>query len=110
MQQAQQDPYSGLLYRVETVEKDIAQVKAQLNQYVPMRENDLRLQSISETVRRIEVEVSDTKKQITEMSTKLAAQRESQDKLQIRVLWGAISLVLGTSSLIVAGYVTHFFH
>ncbi len=110
MQQQSHDSLPNLLYRLEAAEKDIAQVKVQRGLYVPARENELRLQSIQEAVRRIESDVSESKKQLTDMTVKLAAQRESQDKLQIRVLWGAVSLILGTASLIVAGYATHLFH
>jgi hypothetical protein len=105
-----QDPIPNLLYRLDQAEKDIVQVKAQLSLYVPARENELRLQAIQEAVRRIEMDVGESKKQLTDMTGKLAQQRESQDKLQIRVLWGTVAFILSTASLVVAGYITHFFH
>lgn len=109
-QQTQQDPLPQLLYRLDQAEKDIAQVKSQLSLYVPARENDLRLQSIQETVRRIEADVIATKQQVTDLGIKLGEQREAQDKLQIRALWGTVAFILSTASLIVAGYITHLFH
>ena len=104
------DPIPSLIYRLDQAEKDIVQVKTQLSLYVPARENDIRLQVIQEAVRRIEVDVGESKKQLTDLSEKLAIQREAQDKLQIRVLWGTVAFILSTASLIVAGYITHLFH
>lgn len=108
-------------FHVDSAEKNIEQLRSLLANYVPARENDLKLQSIQETVKRIETDVIGAKSQLTEMNTKLAAQerasqqrdveqRESQDKLQIRVLWGIVSTIIVILSGILIGYATHFFH
>lgn len=108
-------------FHVESAEKNIGELRSLLANYVPARENDLKLQSIQETVKRIEADVIGAKSQLTEMNTKLAAQerasqqrdteqRESQDKLQIRVLWGIVSTIIVILSGILIGYATHLFH
>lgn len=112
---------SAIILRVERTEQDIKDVRTQLQSYVPIRENDLRLQSISETVHRIEADVAKIKDQLTDMNSKLTAQEKearqrdvdqekSQAQLQIRVLWGVVAGVITVGSGILIAYVTHFFH
>jgi hypothetical protein len=109
---------TGLLIRVNAVEQQVQQVQTQLQQYVPASVNDLQLQSIRSSVDRIERDVSDMKHQLTDMNTKLAtqeaeaqkrdaAQRESQDKLQIRVLWFIVSAVITVLMALLIAYLTH---
>ncbi len=98
----------------------VQQLRDQLSQYVPAKENELQLRSIRETVERIEREVSNAKNQLTDLNTKLAvseveaqkrdsAQKESQDKLQIRVLGGIVSIFVAILLSIIAAYATHIF-
>lgn len=118
---AQQSPdQATLTFRIEVLERMVQQLQTQLQQYVPAKENELQLRSIRETVERIEREITNAKQQLTDLNTKLvvseseaqkrdAAQRESQDKLQIRILWGAVSVIITILSLVIVGYITHFF-
>ena len=112
--QPQSESISNIIYRLEATEKDVVQIKAQLRElpqsYVLARENDLRLQSIQESVRRIETDVGEAKKQLTDMSSKLAEQRESQSQLQIRVLYGVVAVIITILSGVLIGYLTHLIH
>jgi hypothetical protein len=121
VQQHQQEPVATLLYRVEVMEKDIGYLKSQLNLYEPTRENDLKLSRINDTVGRIETELSKVKDRLEGMNTRMVtqekeyrdrddAQRASQDKLQIRVLWGIVSTVIAILSAVLIGYLTHIIH
>lgn len=131
MSQQQQMPHNDIStlvarvtsveFHVESAEKNIVELRSLLANYVRAPENELKLQSIQDTVKRIENDVIGAKAQLTEMNTKLAAQerasqqrdtdqQKSQDKLQIQVLWGIVSTVIVILSGILIGYVTHFFH
>lgn len=121
MQQQQHDPVPNLIYRVEAMEKDIAQLKAQLNLYVPARENEINLRQINDTVQRIESELAKVKERLETMNAHMviqeaeaqkreAQQQQSQDKLVIRVLWGALSIVITIVSLGIVAYYTHILH
>jgi len=121
MQQQPQDQISGLLFRLDSVEKDIVSLRQQLSLYEPVRENDLKLQSIKDTTLRIESELGKVKERIESLNTKMvvqeqesarrdAAQREANDKLQIKVLWGIVSTVVAIGTAVLIGYITHFFH
>src|SRR5579859_472278 len=110
-----------LSYRIEGIEKEVQRLSTQLGNYVPQRENDLKLQSIQDTTKRIEGEVADAKKQLIEMNAKLIAQatdvqkrdaeqKESQSQLQIKVLVAIVSSVLIVVTGVLIGYITHFFH
>ncbi len=120
-QQQQPESLSNLLYRVEAMEKDITQLKTQLNLYEPATMSELKLQRINDTVGRIESELSKVKERLETMNTHMvtqeteaqkrdALQRESQDKLVIRVLWGALSIVITIVSLAIVAYYTHILH
>lgn len=109
-QSSNTDPAIAIQYRMERAEREIEQIKVQLNLYVPTRENELRLQSINAAVQRIEQDIKSVKDQVTGFTTKLQEQRESQDKLLISILWGGISVLIGLGVLVLAGYLTHFFH
>jgi chromosome segregation ATPase len=135
MQQQSSDPIASLLYRMEAMEKEIASIekdissmekdfgslKSQLNLYEPVRESDLKLQSIKDTTLRIETELSKVKEKIEGMSTRMVAQDQElqrrdaeqqarQDKLIIRVLWFAVSTVIAVLSAVLIGYLTHLIH
>jgi len=103
----EQQPASALQYRMAVLERDVMQLKTQLGSYVPARENDLQLASIRGTVERIEKEVSETKKHLEEMDGRMEVQRESQDKLLIKILWGAVSLIIGVLVSLLIAYLTH---
>ena len=75
-------------------------LQTQLQAYVPVRENDLQLQSIRSIVERIEGDVKDTKRSITE-------QKEKQDNLIIKVLWGAMTIVIGGVVSVIVYFITH---
>ncbi len=120
-QSSQPAHMTDLLLRINTVETQVKQVQVQLNQYVPASVNDLQLQSIRSAVDRIERDISEMKRQFNELNTKLitqeteakqrdAAQRESQDKLQIRVLQAIISIVITVLIGVFIAYLTHFIH
>lgn len=120
MAQAQQPDQATLIYRIESLERLFHDLQQQLQQYVRSSENNLHLEAIRNTCERIERELGLAKAQLTDLNTKLtaseikaqerdAAQRESQDKLQIRILWGAVSVIITILSLVIVGYITHFF-
>jgi DNA repair exonuclease SbcCD ATPase subunit len=115
------DHMTNLLIRVNNVEQQVKVVQTQLSQYVPTSVNELQLQSIRSAVDRIEHDVSTIKQQVVDLNSKLATQetearqrdaeqRESQDKLQIRVLWGIVSIVITVLVGILIAYATHLIH
>lgn len=118
----QQQPENTIAYRVDIIEREVAALKLQLERYVPVRENELQLKSIRDTVERIERDVQEAKRQIGDVNTKLVtqetesqrrdnAQRESQSALQIRVLWFIVSTVIVILTGVLVAYATHtFFH
>lgn len=121
MQQTPPSDQATLIFRVENLERLFRELQTQLNQYVRSSENELHLQSIKATVERIERELSAAKTELTSLNTKLteteseaqkrdAAQRESQDKLQIRVLWGAVSTVIAILVGVIIAFFTHLIH
>jgi cation transport ATPase len=87
------------------IEKQLGAFQSQMHQYVPVRENELQLNTIQESVRGIKGDVSEIKQQVNEMSQKLieqdkvsrerdSIQRETQDKAKIRMLWFFVSTVI----------------
>lgn len=119
-QPSPQEPIVTLLYQMKTMENDIAYLKSQLNLFEPVRESDLKLQSITDTVKRIETELSKVKDRLEGMNTRMvtqeketqerdARQREATDQLQIKVLWGIVATILSIGSAVLIGYVTHLF-
>jgi hypothetical protein len=118
-QQPTNNNLTDMLIRINTVEQQIKHVQIQLNQYVTIDVNNLQLQSIHLVVDRIEHDVGDLKHQFVELNAKLsiqdidakqrdAAQRESQDKLQIRVLYGIVSIAIAVLIGVLIAYFTHF--
>jgi hypothetical protein len=107
-----------LLLRIELMEREVKRLSEQLQGYVPARENDLKVQGIQDSVKRIEGDLSEAKRQLVELNSKLTAQeqtaqlrdneqRASQDKLQIRVLVGILSTVGGIIVAVIIFYLTH---
>lgn len=116
-----QDQNGAFAYKIERLEIEVAAIKVQLERYVPVKENELQLRYIKEALERIERDVQLSKGQLEEMTNKVilaereaqkrdSAQRESQDALQIKVLWGTVSTVMAVLIAVLVGYITHFFH
>ncbi len=121
-QQPQQNDVAMLIYRIDALEKDVERLSMQLSNYVPARENDLKLQSIQDIVKRIEAEVVGAKLQLADMNTKLATQetgarerdeiqRKEHDAMQIKTLKWIVGVVVGLVMTVLAGviiyYLTH---
>ncbi len=95
-------------------ERELERIKNQLIMYVPLRENDLQLKDIRETVDRIERQFAIMSDKILaqehEALLEKAAMQQKQATLQIKILWGTISTVIGFMTSVFVAYVTHFFH
>jgi chromosome segregation ATPase len=109
MQQPQQpQPDLGTLeYRVRSIETNVQQLQNELRQYVPASVNDIQLQTIRSTVERIESDVKDAKKQVTDLNTQLTNQGKEQDQLQIRILVWTVGLVVTVLLALLIAYLTH---
>ena len=103
MQQHPQEPITTLLYRVESVEKDVVQLKTQLNLYEPIRESDLKLSRINDIVVRIETDLKSVKEKVEDIA-------EDQSRLQIRTLWYIVTTIVTILSALLIGYLTHIIH
>ena len=112
---------SVLLVRVETLERDLKKLGEQLQTYVPARENDIRLQSIQDSVKRTESDVSKIKDQLSDLYTKLTNQdqasqvrdnsrRAAQDRLQIKYLTGIIAFFFTILAGLLVAFLTHLIH
>jgi hypothetical protein len=101
---------TDLIIRMNAAEQQIKQVQAELHEYVPASVNNIHLDNIRASVGRIERDVSGMSTQLTDLSTKLAAQRESQDKLQIRVLWSILAAFFAVLGGVLINFFTHFIH
>jgi hypothetical protein len=101
-------------FRMLSLERELASVKTQLSLYVPFRENDLQLKVINDTVDRIEKELADLGSKIIaqehEAQQREATVQRSQSNLQIKILWGTVSTIIGLITSVLVGYVTHLFH
>ncbi len=128
----QADPIPTIAFRLDVLERVVQQLKDQLNSYVPVRENDLQLRIIRETVERTEKEVNSikiqieheedyTKHQLGELTVKIngleielrerdSKQRENQNKLQIQALSGIVGSIIFLLSSIIIAYITHILH
>lgn len=122
----QQEPL--LVYRVENVEKELAQVKMQLNLYETTRENELKvaqsnlkLQAVVDTIADIKSELSKIKDELTDIKKSVVSQDKSSTEqnnnlsksikdVQIRVLLWFVLWFLGIVGSIFIGYVNHVFH
>ena len=98
-----------LSYRVQVVEHDVNDLRKQLDLYVPIRENDLRLQSMQESMRRIADDVKDMRGQLTSLADKLVDQDNKRNKLLIKVLWGTVSIIITILAALLINYITHLF-
>lgn len=87
-QQLPQPDMSALSYRITSLEQHVQQLQVELRTYVPARENDLQLQSIRSTVERIETDVKEAKKQVSDLADK-------QDSILISVLRYVVVTVVG---------------
>ncbi len=101
-QQPQQSDMSTLSYRLSTLEQHVQQLQTELRTYVPVRENELQLQSIRSTVERIESDVKEAKKQATELATK-------QDSILINVLRYVVITFIGVVVAVVTAVLIYFF-
>lgn len=108
-QQPQQpQDYQTLAYRVSALEKDFRELR---EGYMPRRELDLQLRVITESVQRVERSQVEIKDSITHPETGLQKQVQDQgkrvDDLLIRILWGAVALVLTVATGVIIFYLTH---
>jgi len=105
---------SEISFRLDSLEKELSDVKKQLSMYVPLRENDLQLKVIRDTIDRIEQQLTSLEEKILaqefEMQKREAAAQHSQASLQIKILWGTVSTIIGLLASILVGYITHLFH
>jgi chromosome segregation ATPase len=113
-----QPDFNTLSYRLDGIEKQIVVLQNQLQHYVPVRENELQLRNIQDSVRDVKTDMAEIRKTINDMAQKMIdqenaarerdnAQRESQDKLQIRVLYGAISVIITIMVGVIIFWITH---
>ncbi len=107
-------------FRIGALERDVTDLRQQLHLYVPAKENELQLNNIQEVVEHIEKDIQSLKSKLEEINNKLveqelaaqrrdAQQRENQATLQIRVLWGTISVIITIMTSVLVAYVTHMF-
>ena len=119
--QQRQPDVAMLSYRVDQMERDMTLLEAKFTDYARVSEYDLRLQSIAETIKRIEastntaiIEISDMNKKLaaqdTEAQKRDAAQKASIDRLLIRILWGFVCLIISIPVSLIIGYLTHVVH
>jgi hypothetical protein len=104
------DPLTAILFRLTGVEENVKELQTKLNFYVPERENDLKLKNILDSLTHIGGNLQEVKDAYKELSNKLIEQQDNQNKVQIRVLLGAISTVITVLGGVLVGYITHFFH
>jgi len=102
-----QPDFNTLTYRLDGIEKQLNTLQGQLQHYVPVRENELQLRSIQDSVRDIKDDVSEIRKQINDITQSINAQRESQDKLQIRALYAIVSVVIIIFTGVAVYWLTH---
>ena len=84
------------------------QLQNELHAYVPARENDLQLQTIRSTVERIEGDVKEARKQVTDLNAKLETQSKEQDLMQIRVLKWAVGIFVGIVVTVITAMLIYF--
>ena len=105
---------SSTVFRISSLERELEDIKKQLMMYVPLRENELQLKAIHDTVERTEKQLESVSAKLIvqeiEMQKREASLRSSQANMQIKILWGTVSAVIGLLSSILVGYVTHLFH
>lgn len=105
-------------YRINALEQAVKALGAQLQSYVPRAENDLILRGIRDAMERIEKKLNEMEKastdqrealekKIVEQEKKIVEQGNSQDKLQIRVLWGIVSTGIFILTSVLVAFLTH---
>ena len=99
--QQQQPDMTALSYRISSLEQHVHDLQVELRTYVPARENELQLQSIRSTVERIESDVKEAKKQVTELATK-------QDNILISVLRYVVVTVVGVIITVATALLIYF--
>jgi chromosome segregation ATPase len=114
------DQIATLAFRISSLEQTVKDLQTQLHQYELARENDLKAQILRAEIDRVRADIADVKREQAEIEKKLiaqdlasqnqvASQRESQDKLQIRVLYGVVSTVVIIVSGVLIAFLTHHF-
>jgi chromosome segregation ATPase len=105
--------FSTLLFQINALEQQIKQLQDQLKSYVTVRENELQLRLIQDTVSRMERDVVDmkAKQELMEQEarTNNQQQREAQAGLQIRFLVSVVSFVLVVVGGVLTAFLTHLF-
>ncbi len=100
-------------FRFTVLGKELDDIKKRLDMYVPLRENDLQLRVIHETVERTEKQLASLSEKILaqelELQRREASAQRSQANLQIKILWGTISTIIGLMISVLVGYITHLF-
>lgn len=103
---------NAITYRLTTVEDELRGLKVQLDRYETTRENDLKLQGIRDTLRRIENDIADIKQQLTSQEKasqeRDAAVQQEQSQFKIRVLYGVLSVLGGIAATVVAALIINF--
>jgi hypothetical protein len=121
MQQPSQESTAAMVFRMDSFEKQIKDLQAQLTDYVLKGENTLRLQIIQEAVARMErdlIEMKSKQAQQDEEARKRdeeARKRyEDQEKktadIQIRSLVSIVSTIVLLAVGIITAYATHLIH
>lgn len=131
MAPSEQPDGATMLYMIKTLEQQLAHIQDQLKSYVPIRENEIQIQTLQATASRIERDViaMKTKQEEIERNARDAAekqraalvelqtkQQEAIDKqrasiaaLQIRALMGFATAMVTIITIVIAGFITHFF-
>jgi len=127
----EQPDLSTMLYMIKTLEQQLVQLREQLKTYVPISMNELQLRGVQDTVSRIERDViamkakqeqmerearDATEKQRAALGDLQFKQQEVADKqrasiaaLQIRFLIGFATAMVTIITIVIAGFITHFF-
>jgi peptidoglycan hydrolase CwlO-like protein len=117
----QQPSPEQLAYRIASIEEQLRNIQTQMHQYELARENDLKFQNMRAEVERLARDQAEIKAEQTKINARIveqqaeserrdSAQRESQAALQIKVLAGVVTTVIGALVAILVGYITHIFH
>lgn len=100
---------SSLPYRVDALEREMRTLKEQQQLAVTQRESDLLLRPIREAIERVEKGVLGVQQTISDpengLQKQIQEQRESQDKLLIRILWS----IVGTIGAVIIGVAIYYF-
>ncbi len=89
-----------ILFHLSTIDNDLTAFKAQLALYDTTRENDLKLQRITDTASRMETDIKTIRTSLEGAIAALSA-------LQIKVLASAVTLIAGALVTLLIFYITH---